>query len=92
MNASQPDRDKLYTSLAVLGLSAVILVFHLTCVYHVWNDHGATSAGISLITPWFAEAYWTYNDFSWLYLGFVVIGGILIVARKILSASLENDY
>lgn len=91
MDAAQRDRDKLYLSLIILGLSVVIAVFHFTCVYYIWTDHGATSAGISLLLPWFSEAYWTYNDFSWLYLGFVIIGGVLMFVRGVLRSSLEAD-
>jgi hypothetical protein len=91
MDANQQRKENLLLAVVSIGLSIAILVFHLICVYSVWNDHGSTSAGVSLFLPWLAEAYWTYYDFSWLYLGFVIIGGIMIVIRKIISLSLEDQ-
>ena len=84
-------RENLIFSLISLGLSAVIITFHLICVYYIWNDHGVTSAGISLFLPWMAEVYWSYYDFNWLYMGFVIIGGILILFNKFIKAGLETD-
>lgn len=84
-------RENLILSLISLALSAVIITFHLICVYYVWNDHGTTSAGISLVLPWFAEVYWSYYDFNWLYMGFVIIGGVLISFNKLISAGLEAE-
>ncbi len=91
MNADQRDRDKLYLSLSIMGLSLLIFAFHSFCVYRVWNSHSTMSAGISFILPWFSELYWTYYDFSWLYIGFVVIGGALMLARWILRESSNSE-
>lgn len=87
----QQRRDNLNLSRILLALSAITITFHLICVYYIWQDHGATSAGVSLVLPWFAEAYWSYYDFSWLYMSFVTIGGILILARKFLSFGFHQE-
>jgi hypothetical protein len=84
------DQEQRMLGFVSLGLALATFTFHLICVYFVWQGHGLTSAGISLVTPWLAEAYWTYYDFSWLYLGFVIVGGAMIIIRKILAASIEN--
>lgn len=91
MDATQRSRDKLYLSLSILGLSTAIFVFHSFCIYRIWTTHGATSAGVSFVLPWVSEIYWTYYDFSWLYLGFVVIGGAMLLVRWILAETLENE-
>lgn len=62
--------------LIYLGITAFWIVFHLICVYYIYQSRTALSAGISLVLPWVSEAYWTYSDFHWLYLTFVIIGGL----------------
>lgn len=84
-------RENLYFSLVSISLSILITAFHLICVYYVWHDHGTMSAGVSLILPWLAEVYWSYYDFSWLYMSFVIIGGLMILVKKFINLGLEQD-